>query len=119
MRRFNLFTLVYLAAATVFLVIWLSLSSIGAALAAGFALTLTVCSLFPWWQRTIADMGKRGNYIVDAIGILVPLAIQIYGLISGELGLSYFLIGFAIVMLISTIEDVVVLNQREKAQRQV
>jgi hypothetical protein len=47
------------------------------------------------------------------------LAIQIYGLISGEIGLSYFLIGFAIVMLISTIEDVVVLNQMEKAQRRV
>lgn len=119
MRRFNLFTLIYLAAATVFAIIWFSLSSTGAALAAGFALTLMMCSLFPWWQRTIGDMGKKGNYIVDAIGILVPLAIQIYGLISGELGLSYFLIGFAIVMLISTIEDVVVLNRLERAQRQV
>jgi hypothetical protein len=117
MRRFNPFTLIYLAAATVFVVIWLSLTSIGAAVAAGFALTMTICSLFPWWQRTIVDMGKKGNYVVDAIGILVPLAIQIYGLISGELGVSYFLIGFAIVMLISTIEDVVVLNQVERAQR--
>ncbi|NJO73486.1 MAG: hypothetical protein HC833_06795 [Leptolyngbyaceae cyanobacterium RM1_406_9] len=119
MRRFNPFTLIYLAAATVFVVIWLSLTSIGAAVAAGFALTLTVCSLFPWWQRTIVDMGKKGNYVVDAIGILVPLGIQIYGLLSDELGLSYFLIGFAIVMLISTIEDVVVLNQAERAQGRV
>jgi len=119
MRRFNPFTLVYLATAVVFVVIWLSLISIGAAVAAGFALTLMVCSLFPWWQQTIVDMGKKGNYIVDAIGILVPLAIQIYGWLSGELGLSYFLIGFALVMLISTIEDVVVLNQVERSQRRV
>jgi hypothetical protein len=119
MRRLNPFTLIYLATATVFVIIWLSLSSIGASLAAGFALTLTVCSLFPWWRRTIVDMGKTGNYVVDAIGILVPLGIQIYGLVSGELGLSYFLIGFAIVMLISTIEDVVVLNQVERAQGRV
>jgi hypothetical protein len=119
MRRFNLFTFIYLATAAVFVVVWLSLSSTGALLAAGFALTLTLCSLFPWWRQTIVDMGKKGNYIVDAIGILVPLGIQVYGLVSGELGLSYFLIGFAVVMLISTIEDVVVLNQVERAQGRV
>lgn len=114
MRRFNLFSGLYLATAVAFAAIGVARNYYDAYAAAGLALTCAVCSMFPWWRRVIVNTGRRNSLIFDLVSIVIALAIQIYGLISGRFGVIYFIVGFIIATSISMLEDHAVLNEAEK-----
>lgn len=115
MRRFNLFTLLYLATAAAFAVIaYAQFNNREAWLTAGLALLCAVLSLIPWWRNVIVSAGRRNSLIFDLVGIAIALAIQAYGLISDNFGLSYLVVGFVVLTLISTAEDAVVITEAER-----
>ena len=113
MRRFNFFSLFYLATASAFAVIAFTQMNLEAWLTAGFALLCAVFSLFPWWHQVIIKMGKKNSLIFDGVTIAIALAIQAYGLLTDSFGISYLVIGYVILTLISTGEDAVVLNDAQ------
>jgi hypothetical protein len=114
MRRLNFFSLFYLATAAAFAAIAYAQLSTEAWLTAGFALLCAILSLFPWWREVIIKMGKQNSLIFDVVTIAIALAIQAYGLITDSFGISYLVIGYVILTLISTAEDAFVLNNAEK-----
>jgi cation transport ATPase len=113
MRRLNLFSLFYLATVAAFATIGFAQINLEAWLTAGFALLCAVLSLFPWWRQVIINMGRKNSLIFDVVTIAIALAIQVYGLITESFGVSYLVIGYVIVTLISTGEDAFVLNNAE------
>jgi hypothetical protein len=114
MRQFNLFSLFYLATAAAFAAIGVAQMSIEAWLTAGFALLCAGLSLFPWWHQVIIKMGKKNSLIFDGVTIAIALALQAYGLLTERFGMSYLIVGYVILTLISTVEDAVVLKEAEK-----
>lgn len=117
MKRYSLFSLLYLITAAAFAVIGLAQNNLEVLLTAGYALLCAVCSLFRWWRQIIISMGKTGCFMIGAATIAITLTIQAYGLISQNFGFSYFLMGFLILMLISTVEDAVVLKNASRVSR--
>ncbi|WP_158623587.1 hypothetical protein, partial [Corallococcus sp. CA053C] len=67
MRRFNLFSVLYLATAVAFAILGFARNYFDAYAAAGFALTCAICSLFPWWRQIIVSAGRRNNVIFDLV----------------------------------------------------
>lgn len=114
MRQFNFFSLFYLATASAFAVIGFAQMNQEAWLTAGLALLCAVLSLFPWWHQVIIKMGKKNSLIFDGVTIAIALVIQAYGLLTQTFGISYLVIGYVILTLISTVEDAVVLNDEER-----
>ncbi len=114
MKRLNLFSLFYLGTAAAFAAIALAKINLEAFITAGFALLCAVLSLFPWWRQVILGMNKRNSLIFDWVVIAIALAIQGYGLLSHTFGWSYLVIGYVILTVISTVEDVVVLRDAAK-----
>ena len=114
MKRLNLFSLFYLGTAAAFAAIALAKINLEASLTAGFALLCAVLSLFPWWRQVILRMDKRNSLIFDWVAIAIALSIQGYGLLSHTFGWSYLVIGYVILTVISTVEDVVVLRDAAK-----
>jgi nitrate reductase gamma subunit len=116
MRRFHIFSALYLATAVAFAILGFSRNYFDAYAAAGFALTCAICSMFGWWRRIIVNAGRRNNLIFDLVGIAVAIAIQAYGLLTARFGIVYFLIGFIVVTLISMAEDAAVLQAADRAR---
>jgi len=114
MRRFNLFSRFYLATATAFAAIAFGQINLEAWLTTGFALLCAVLSLFPWWHQVIINMGKKNSLMFDGVTIAIALVIQVYGLLTDNFGVSYLVIGYVILTLISTVEDAVVLNEAKR-----
>lgn len=108
MRRFNLFTALYLGAAIAFAVIALH-SSFDLLYIALVTFIVALCSLFPWWRRTTLALGK-GNVIFGWTAIAILVGLQVYGLVSGNFGISPLLISFLILMLIGTADAINILR---------
>lgn len=113
MRRFNVFSLFYLATAAAFAAIGFAQMNREAWLTAGFALLCAILSLFGWWHQVIVKMGKKNSLLFDGVTIAIALAIQAYGLITNTFGISYLVMGYVILTLISTVEDAAVLKNSE------
>lgn len=108
MRRFKLFTMFYLVAAIAFAVIGLQ-SSFELLYLALVTFIVALCSSFPWWRRTTLALGK-GNVIFGWTVITILVGLQVYGLVSGNFGLSPLLISILVLMLIATADTMNVLR---------
>lgn len=114
MFRFNKFTFIYLAIAAAFLVIGFSQFSYDAWLAAGFSGLWALGSALHLWHQGILSLGARNNFLLDLASVALIVATQIFGLVTDAFGWSYLLFGALLLVLVSRIEDTVVLQQASK-----
>lgn len=114
MFRFNKFSLIYLAIAAAFAVIGFAQFSYDAWYAAIFAGLWAIGSSLHWWRHAIIHLGPRMNLLIDLASIALIVATQIFGLVTNAFGWSYLLFGALLLVLVSRVEDTVVLRQANR-----